>query len=53
MTNFSFSLENDISMALWKVASMFISPKGIFAYMNVSHGVIKDVFSWSFKYTMI
>ena len=34
-----------ISMALWKVAPAFISPKGIFEYMKVPQGVVKVVFS--------
>jgi hypothetical protein len=34
-------------MARWKVAHAFINPKGILAYMNVTQGVVKVVFSLS------
>jgi hypothetical protein len=50
---FVLFLENSISITLWKVSPAFIRPKGILAYMNVPHGVVKVVFSRSSRCTKI
>lgn len=49
----SFSFENMISITCWKISPIFFNPKGILAYIKVTQGVVKVVFSWSSRWSKI